>query len=125
MKGILAGLFRRRSPTKSREKLKVTEAGLRYLNSPKYEKDMGVLVSRYFEPDESFYEFLVGVTAGCLSGSDPYNEELSAFEEFISNNIYVIRSAIDRIKAFRPQVEIAEKMWEHTASTGGKNERRR
>jgi hypothetical protein len=114
VKGILGGLFHRGFRTKSRGKLKVTAAGLRHLSSPQYDEYMSALVARYFEPDESFYEFLVGITAGFLSESDPYCAEQSVFEEFVSSNISVIRSAIDRVKGSSPQVGVAEKMWECT-----------
>ncbi len=93
-----------------------TASGLNYLNSPEHEQYMIDLVDRYFESNEFFYEFLVGVTAALLSESDPNSEDATIFDNFVQENMQTIRTTIDRIKAKRPELAIAEKEWERSGS---------
>ena len=92
-----------------RKRLVATASGLRFIGSRDYEKAIDELVSRDFEPEESFYQLLVGVTACFLCGIDPHREEVDVFYEFINDNLPLIRAAIDRVKRSRPQICDARK----------------
>ncbi len=93
--------------------LATTFSGLRFVNSPLYEKVMAELVDRNYEPNESFYELLIGVTATFLCEADPHEEDIEVFDTFIAANIEIIRAAIDRVKTSRWEVGHAEKKWLH------------
>ena len=96
---------------KSRRKLVATKNGTRFVSSPDYEKAIDELVNRDFEPEAAFYQLLIGVTAYFLCGTDPHCEDLDVFDDFISENMPVIRAAIDRVKTSLPQIGCAEEAW--------------
>lgn len=107
------------SATKASRSLTSTAWGLNYLNSPECEQYLIDLVDRYFDSSEFFYEFIVGVTAALLSESDPNAEETSVFDNFIRSNMRTIRTTIDRIKAKRPELAMAEAEWERSGPRSG------
>jgi hypothetical protein len=106
------GYMKASTAARSLRILTPTASGLNYLNSLEYERYMIDLVAKYYEPDECFYGFLVGITAALLSESDPNSEETTIFDEFVEKNMQTIRTAIDRIKAKRPELAIAGEKWE-------------
>lgn len=88
-----------------------TKNGTNFVSSPDYEKAIDELVNRDFEPEAAFYQLLIGVTAYFLCGIDPHCEDLDVFDAFISENMPVIRAAIDRVKSSLPQIRYAEEAW--------------
>jgi len=118
MKEFVANLLCRLLRKQPADKLAVTSAGLQYINSVEYEKTMIELVQRNYEPDESFYELLVGVTASFLCEVDPHGEDISVFNGFINANMTHIRAAIDRVKMSQPQIGYAEHEWVKAGRAG-------
>jgi hypothetical protein len=82
-----------------------------FVSSRAYERAIGELVSRDYEPSESFYELLIGATAAFLCGADPHTEETRVFDEFVTRHMPAIRAAIDRVKPTHPEIADAEQRW--------------
>ena len=74
------------SAAKSSGDLAPTASGLNHLNSLEYERYMIGLMTEYYESDEFFYEFLIGVTAALLCELDPNSEEATVFDKFVEEN---------------------------------------
>ena len=97
---------------RAKSSLGVTASGFRYIHSIRYVEYMDGRMTRFYELDASFFGLLVGITATFLSGTDPNSEDIDAFDGFVSENIAVIRSAIDRIKDVHAEIGLIEEMWE-------------
>jgi hypothetical protein len=92
--------------------VRITAAGRDYVDSPAYEMQMAAAVAQFWVPEKEFYELLLNMTASCLSESDPAKAGVTAFHQFIADNLPVIRAAIDRVKISQPAINLSEENWE-------------
>lgn len=97
--------------------LRITAAGRSYVDSSAYEMQMVAAVAQFWGPEKEFYELLVNMTAMCLCESDPAKTGVATFNQFVADNLPVIRAAIDRIKISQPAIELSEENWEHAQNS--------
>jgi len=97
--------------------LRITASGRSYVTSSAYEMQMIAAVAQFWRPEKEFYELLLNMTAMCLSESDPAKAGVSAFKQFVADNLPVIRAAIDRIKISQPAIKLSEEDWERAQNS--------